>query len=85
MGFKLYVGNLSVKITSEQLKELFAEFDVESAKIVTDRLTQVSRGFGFVDVTSEDEAKKAVEKIHGTEMEGKAIKVALAKDQSPPK
>jgi RNA recognition motif-containing protein len=77
---KLYVGNLSFKTTDDQLAQLFAEFGtVGSATIVTDRETGRSRGFGFVEMGSNDEAKKAIEALDGKTIEGRAIQVNIAR------
>ena len=77
---KLYVGNLSFKTTDDQLAQLFAAFGtVGSATIVTDRETGRSRGFGFVEMGSNDEAKKAIEGLDGKTVEGRAIQVNIAR------
>ncbi len=84
MNKKLYVGNLSYGITNDKLADKFAQFgNVESAKIVTDRDTNRSKGFGFVEMSSPDEAQAAISALHGTEFEGRAMTVSEAKPQAP--
>ena len=76
MGNKLYVGNLSFRVTSEDLQEYFgAAGAVESANVVYDRETGRSRGFGFVEMQNAADAQKAIEKLHQHQMEGRAIVV----------
>ena len=82
MGKKLYVGNLPFSATEESLKETFAQYGtVESMTIVTDRDTGRSKGFGFLEMSSPEEASEVVAKMNGAEMDGRAIRVneALAK------
>jgi len=77
---KLYIGNLPYSTTEEQLKELFAEAGtVESAAVITDKQSGRSKGFGFVEMSSEDEAAKAVELLDGKDIEGRNLKVAEAR------
>ena len=76
MATKLYVGNLSYQMTDQQLNELFAEAgNVSSAQVVTDRYTGQSRGFGFVEMASEDEAQQAIAAINGRNVGGRALVV----------
>jgi RNA recognition motif-containing protein len=76
MAAKLYVGNLSYQMTDQQLNDLFSEAgNVSSAQVVTDRYTGQSRGFGFVEMASEDEAKQAIAAINGREVGGRALVV----------
>jgi RNA recognition motif-containing protein len=76
MATKLYVGNLSYQMTDQQLNELFAEAgNVASAQVVTDRYTGQSRGFGFVEMASEDEAQQAIAAINGRNVGGRALVV----------
>ncbi|MBN2064660.1 MAG: RNA-binding protein [Sedimentisphaerales bacterium] len=82
MGKKLYVGNLSYDAVSEDLQDWFSEFGkVESANIISDRETGRSKGFGFVEMSSDDEAKAAIEGLDGQECGGRNIKVNEAKPQ----
>ena len=79
MGKKLYVGNLPFSATEDSLKEAFAKFGtVESVAIVTDRDTGQSRGFGFVELSSDQEAAEAVGKMNSAEMDGRTLKVSIA-------
>ncbi len=84
MGNKIYVGNLPFSATSESLNELFAQFGtVDSAKIVMDRDTGRSKGFGFVEMSSGDEAAAAIEKLNGTDMGGRSLVVNEARPMEP--
>jgi RNA recognition motif-containing protein len=81
MTQKLYVGNLSFQTTEGDLESLFSQVgDVESARIITDRDTGRSRGFGFVEMSDED-ASKAIEKFNGADLDGRALTVNEAKPQ----
>ena len=76
MGKKLYVGNLSYDVDSSGLEQLFASHGtVESAQIITDRDTGRSKGFGFVEMSSEDEAQAAIAALNGQEHGGRALTV----------
>jgi len=80
MGNKLYVGNLSFRVTSEDLQEYFgAAGAVESANVVYDRETGRSRGFGFVEMVSEDEATGAIAQFNGQEYDGRSMVVNEAR------
>jgi len=80
MSNKLYVGSLSYDTTEDGLKELFAEAGkVESAAVITDKFSGRSKGFGFVEMATEEEAKKAVEMFNGKELDGRTIIVDEAK------
>ena len=77
---KLYVGNLSYNLTDESLKELFEEFGtVVSAQIIMDRRTNRSKGFGFVEMSSTDEAEAAINAMHEKDVEGRNLTVNEAK------
>jgi RNA recognition motif-containing protein len=79
---KLYVGNLSFSTTDSDLSNLFSQAGtVESARIVTDRDTGQSRGFGFVEMSSRSEGEAAINQINGMEVNGRALKVNEAKPQ----
>ena len=72
MNKKLYVGGLPYSVTDEQLTELFEPHGtVESAKVITDRYTDRSRGFGFVEMSTQAEAEAAIAALNGTELEGR--------------
>ncbi|HQU84490.1 MAG TPA: RNA-binding protein [Pyrinomonadaceae bacterium] len=81
MSTKLYVGNLSFRVTSEDLQEYFAQAGaVESANVVFDRETGRSRGFGFVEMTSESDANNAIAQFNGAEYDGRNMVVNEARD-----
>lgn len=80
MAKKLFVGNLPYSATSEQLEEMFkASGKVETANVVTDKFSGRSRGFGFVEMSSDDEAQKAVDELNGKELDGRKIVVNEAR------
>jgi RNA recognition motif-containing protein len=80
MATKLFIGSLAYSTTSERLRDAFARFgSVESASVVTDRDTGRSRGFGFVEMASMEEAKEAVAGLNGVELDGRRINVEFAK------
>ena len=80
MSTKLYVGNLAFQTTSQELQNLFAQAGtVESASIVEDRDTGRSRGFAFVEMSTNEEAAAAIEQFNGKEIGGRALKVNEAK------
>lgn len=84
MAFKLFIGNLSYDATEDQLKEAFEAFGtVESASIVLDRETGRSRGFAFVEMSSEEEGKAAIEGLDGKELAGRPLHVNEAKPKEP--
>ncbi|MEJ7766369.1 MAG: RNA-binding protein [Chitinophagaceae bacterium] len=78
----IYISNLSFHTTDEDLKALFAKFgQVTSAKVIMDKATDRSRGFGFVEMTSEEEGKEAMLSLNNKEIEGRAISVSVAKER----
>jgi RNA recognition motif-containing protein len=80
MGSKLYVGNLSYNVTSSQLEELFSQHGtVQSAEVIQDRDTGRSKGFGFVQMGSDEEAQAAITSLNGQEHDGRALTVNEAK------
>lgn len=82
MSTKLFVGSLSYSVNDDQLKDAFAAAGtVVSAKVIIDRETGRSKGFGFVEMGSEDEAKAAIDMINGKEIEGRAVAVSEARPQ----
>lgn len=84
MGAKIYVGGLPYSTTDAQLSDLFAIHGaVASAKVITDRFTGQSRGFGFVEMSSSDEAQKAITALNGTEFGGRTLTVNEARPQEP--
>ncbi len=84
MGKKLYVGNLAFAISGDKLGEIFSQFGtVDSANVIMDRDTGRSKGFGFVEMSSESEALAAIEGLNGKEHEGRALNVSEARPQAP--
>ena len=82
MGRKLYVGNLPYSATEQELTDKFsASGTVESAKLITDRDTGRSKGFGFIEMGTDAEAQAAIESLNGTDYEGRPMKVNEAKPQ----
>ncbi len=80
MATNLFVGNLSYTMTSDELGQLFSQAgSVVSAKVISDKYSGRSRGFGFVDMASPDEAKKAIEMFHGKDHQGRALVVNEAR------
>lgn len=80
MGRKLYVGNLGFDVSSGDLEQLFAEHGtVDSANVITDRSTGQSKGFGFVEMSSNAEAEAAIAALDGKEFGGRALKVNEAR------
>ena len=84
MGKKLYVGNLPFSVTEDSLIDKFSECGtVDSGKLIIDRDSGRSKGFGFVEMSSDSEAQDAIEKFDGQDFEGRAIKVNEAKPMEP--
>ena len=84
MAKKLYVGGLSYDTTEDTLKETFSQAGtVESATIIIDRTTGRSKGFGFVEMSSDEEAQKAIETLNGKELDGRSITVNEARPMEP--
>jgi cold-inducible RNA-binding protein len=84
MENKIYVGNLSYGVTDQSLADSFSAYGtVNSAKIVKDRETNRSKGFGFVEMSSAEEAQEAIDALNGKELDGRQMKVNLAKPQEP--
>lgn len=80
MNKKLYVGGLSYSVTDDQLQQLFAQHGtVESAKVITDKYTDRSRGFGFVEMGTVEEAEKAIQALNGSQHEGRKLTVNISK------
>jgi len=80
MGNKLYVGGLPYSVTEGRLQEIFAAHGtVESAKVIKDKFTGQSRGFGFVDMGSGGEAQRAIQALNGTDLDGRTLVVNEAK------
>jgi len=84
MGAKLYVGNLSYSVTEERLQQHFAQHgSVVSARIITDKFSGRSKGFGFVEMGSDEEAERATSALNGTDFDGRNIVVSEARPQAP--
>lgn len=84
MGRKLYVGNLPFSATEESLNDKFSQCGtVASAKVITDRDSGRSKGFGFVEMSTDEEAQEAIQKFDGQEYDGRNIKVNEAKPMEP--
>ena len=82
MGSKLYVGGLPYSATDPELQDLFAPHGtVESARVITDKFTGQSRGFGFVEMSTSEEAAAAISAVNGTQMGGRTLTVNEAKPQ----
>ena len=82
MTKNIYVGNLPFSISSEDLEKMFAEHgDVSSAKVISDRDTGRSRGFGFVTYNDADSATRAIEELDGSTLDGRSIRVDRANDR----
>jgi RNA recognition motif-containing protein len=80
MGTRLFVGSLAYDVTEDQLKEAFAAAgNVDSVKIITDRDSGQSKGFGFVEMGSDDEAQKAIKELNGKDLGGRSLTVNEAR------
>ncbi|MEO8710636.1 MAG: RNA-binding protein [Parafilimonas sp.] len=76
----IYVSNLGFSVQDEDLREYFAEYgEVSSAKVITDKFTNRSRGFGFVEMADEEAAQKAIKELNGAVVEGRSISVTVAR------
>lgn len=84
MGRKLFVGNLNFKTTGDDLKDLFAEAGTcDTATVMFDRATGRSRGFGFVEMSTDEEAQKAITEMNGREFQGRNLNVNEARERTP--
>ena len=80
MGKKLYVGNLAYSVTNDTLEQMFAAHgSVQSAQVIMDRDTGRSKGFGFVEMSSDHEAQEAINALNGQQMDGRSLTVNEAK------
>ena len=85
MGTKLYVGGLPYAATESQLSNLFsAHGTVESARVITDKFTGQSRGFGFVEMSTAAEAQRAISQLNDSELQGRRISVSEARERGAP-
>jgi len=79
----IYVGNLNYGITEDELREVFEKYgEVTSAKIISDKYSGRSKGFGFIEMSNDEEAKEAIENIDGTDVKGRNIKVNQARERN---
>jgi len=84
MGKKIYVANISFNATEQDISDLFSDYgEVASVKVITDKFTGQSKGFGFVEMGSEDDAKKTISELNGNPFMGKTLTVAEARPQQP--
>ncbi len=84
MGRKIFVSNLSFNVAPDQLTQLFAEYGtVESVKIIENRDTGRSKGFGFVEMSTDDEAQNAIQKLNGQEFVGRTLNISEARPPEP--
>jgi RNA recognition motif-containing protein len=84
MGKRLYVGNLPFSATEDSLMDMFQQAgQVDSTKIITDRDTGRSKGFGFVEMSTDEEAQKAITRFNGADVEGRALTVNEARPMEP--
>lgn len=84
MSKKLYVGNLSYSVTDQSLTDAFSECGtVQSAKVIMDRDSGRSKGFAFVEMSTDSEAAQSISRFNGTELDGRAMNVSEAKPQAP--
>ena len=84
MGTKLFVGNLSYGTTSQDLESHFRQIgETTSAQVITDRESGRSRGFGFVEMASSEDAQRAVRELDGKELQGRSINVSEARERAP--
>ncbi len=84
MGRKLYVGNLPFTVTDQELGDIFAQVGtVASARVITDRMTGRSKGFGFVEMNTDEEATNAITQFNGAELQGRPLTVNEAKPMEP--
>src|SRR3954471_317030 len=84
VGKKLYVGNLTYRMSSSELEQLFSQYgSVQSAEVISDRDTGRSKGFGFVEMSTEAEAKVAIDSLHDHEVDGRRLTVNEARPREP--
>ena len=84
MGKKLYVGNLAYRVSSSDLEQMFSQYgSVESAEVISDRDTGRSKGFGFVEMSSDSEARAAIDALHDQEHDGRRLTVNEARPREP--
>ncbi len=80
----IFVGNLNFRSTEADLRKLFEEYgEVTSVRIITDRETNRSRGFGFVEMSNEEDARAAIDALHGQDMDGRQLNINEARPREP--
>ena len=80
MATKLFIGGLSYTVRDDQLRDFFATIgQVNSAQVITDRATNQSKGFGFVEMNSAEDAQRAIQELNGKELDGRALAVSIAR------
>jgi len=84
-GSKLYVGNLNYSITEEELKQFFAEkgVEVKEVRLIKDKFSGRSKGFGFADLESEDKVQEAISLTDGQDLKGRKVRVSKAREREP--
>ena len=84
---KIYVGNLPFSVTEEELKNLFSEYNPEEVSLIVNKFNNRSKGFGFVTISDDEVAKKAIEAMNGKDVQGRELKVSEAKpmEDRPPR
>ena len=84
---KLYVGNLPFEVDEEALKELFSDYNAEEVTLIKDKFSGRSKGFGFVTISDDEVAKKAIAELNGKDMQGRELKISEAKpmEERPPR
>lgn len=84
MAKRVYIGNMSFMTTEETLKKVFSQFgNVISAEVIRDKFTEQSKGFGFVEMEDEEEAKAAIYELNGKDLEGRRLRVNFAEQKAP--
>lgn len=84
---KLYIGNLPFSVDEEELKKLFAEYNPEEVTLIINKFNNRSKGFGFVTISDDEVAKKAISEMNGKDVQGRELKVSEAKpmEERPPR
>lgn len=81
---RIYIGNLSFNTTEEKLSEVFSKFgEVTSAELIKDKVSGASKGFGFIQMTDDDAAFKAIKELNGKDLDGRRVRISIAEDKGP--
>lgn len=84
MNNKIYVGNLNFSLTEDELADAFAQFgNVNNVNIIYDKFTNQSKGFGFVEMETEENASEAINQLNGSSLKGREMRVSIAKARAP--